>query len=176
MTQRIAPASLLLIATSVAIAVSLTGCTPGTPSSSPSASQSADGTAPSASAAPAATGPKACDLVTAAMIQAAYGFDPGAGTAKEGFGGAGSTECDYGTKVIVQVSLQSDLYYPASTYSKSGVPGAEDPDPAAGVDRGYVASEAVLVVKGQTGVFVTVVQHVGIPANQALAKAIGGAL
>jgi hypothetical protein len=176
MTARTAPAALLLIATSIAIAVSLTGCAPGTPSGIPSASESAGGAAPDATASPAATGPKACELVTAAMIQAAYGFDPGTGTAKDGFGGAGSTECDYSGKVIVQVSLQSDLYYPAATYDKSGVPGAEDPDPGAGVDRGYVAPEAVLVVKGQTGVFVTVVQNVGIPANQALAKAIGGAL
>jgi hypothetical protein len=176
MTSRIAPASLLLLCTSIAIAVALTGCAPGTPPSAPTPIQSPDGAAPSASAAPAATGPKACELVTEAMITAAYGFDPGTGTEKDGFGGAGSTECSYGTKVIVQVSLQADLYYPASTYDKSGVPGAEDPDPSASVDRGYVAEEAVLVVKGQTGVFVTVVQNVGIPANQALAKAIGAHL
>jgi hypothetical protein len=178
MTSRIPSASLLLIATSIVIAATLAGCTPGTPSSSPSAVQPADGTAPSASAAPAATGPKACELVTAAMIQAAYGFDPGSGSEKDGFGGAGSTTCNYDGvgKTVVQVSLQAVTYFPKSTYDKSQVAGAADPDAASGADRGYVAPEAVLVVKGQVGVFVTTTQNVGIPAGQALAKTIVDAI
>jgi hypothetical protein len=178
MTPRIAPESLLPLSTGIllatVLATALSGCTPGSPTSSPSPGQSADGTAPSVSAAPVATGPKACELVTAAMIQAAYGYDPGTGTEKGGFGGAGSTECDYdGTgKTIVQVSLQADTYFPAATYDKSQVEGAADPDAASGAERGYIAPEAVLVVKGGVGVFVTTVQKVGIPAGQTLAKAI----
>ncbi|MES2170780.1 MAG: hypothetical protein V4479_08670 [Actinomycetota bacterium] len=162
------PHILLAPALVVAAVIALAGCSAATPTSAPSEA-SDGGTSPSTASSPAAsTGPKACELVTAAVLQSTLGVAAGTGSEKSGFGGPGSTECDY-TGIIVQVSLQADTYYPAASYSPAGVPGSAAP---ASGDRGYVAPSAILVVKGQTGVFVTLTHQVTIDQGQALATAI----
>jgi hypothetical protein len=171
---------LLATALLAASVVLLAGCsTPssGTPSSAAtgSGSDTGDGgTSPTdASSAPAASGPDACTLVTEAMLTAALGTDPGAGVSSPGNGGTGSTTCTYGSAVVVQVSLQPDTYLPATLYSPTTVDGAVA---TAVGDRGYIATGATLVVKGQVGVFVTYAHAGSLDQGQALAAAIVGAL
>ncbi|MEO6117367.1 MAG: hypothetical protein ABIP33_13370 [Pseudolysinimonas sp.] len=170
-------ASTMLTSTLLASAlVLLAGCSaPGSgPATSPATDTGDGGTSPSqASSAPAASGPDACALVTEAVLSASLGRDPGAGVSSPGNGGTGSTTCTYGKAVIVQVSLQPDTYLPATLYSPTTVDGAVAP--AVG-DRGYVATGATLVVKGQVGVFVTYTPDATIGQGQALAAAIVGAL
>ena len=159
----------------IALGLALTGCASAAPTNSAAASHSPGAGDPTT--APRAT-TKACELVTAAMIKKAFGYDPGAASESPGANEAGSTECDFdGTGLIyVQLTEQADTYLPVGTYDKSQVDGGVDIAKSAGADRGYVAPEAVVLVKGNVGVFVTTGQDPGIPAGQALAKAIVRAL
>ncbi|MEO6532430.1 MAG: hypothetical protein ABIO06_02530 [Pseudolysinimonas sp.] len=153
----------------------LAGCsTPSGGGASAPATAGDGGTSPStASSAPAASGPDACTLVSESMLTSTLGTDPGAGVSTPGNGGAGSSTCTYGNAVVVQVSLQPDTYLPATLYSPSTVDGAVAP--AVG-DRGYIATGATLVVKGQVGVFVTYTHEASLDQGQALAAAIVGGL
>lgn len=153
----------------------LTACSSPASTSAAASGSTAGTAAPSAAAssAPAASGPDACQLVTEALVTSVLGVDPGAATSSPGFGGDGSTTCKYGSSdLTTQVSLQADLYFPASVYDKSQVSGAVDPTSG---DRGYVAVGAVLVVKGKVGVFVIGTGIGSIDQGQALAAAIVGA-
>jgi len=162
-------ATALLAASAVLL---LAGCSAptGTAASTPASDTGDGGTSPSgASSAPAASGPDACTLVSESVLTTALGADPGSGVSSPGNGGTGSTTCTYGTAVVVQVSLQPDTYLPASLYSPTTVDGAVAP--AVG-DRGYIATGATLVVKGQVGVFVTYAHAASLDQGQALAAAI----
>ncbi len=157
--------------TLMAVAVLLAGCsTPSSPAAT-STGGGDGGTSPSsASSAPAAaSGPDACALVTASILQTALGSTPGSGVSSAGHEEAGSSTCTYSDGTVVQLTAQADSYLPASIYSPSGVAGAVAPTSG---DRGYVATEAVLVVKGQTGVFVTYTHEASLDQGQALAAAI----
>ena len=162
-------ASTLLAAGALILLVGCSSPTTGSPSSA--ATDTGDGgTSPtSAASAAAASGPDACALVSEAVLTTALGTDPGTGVSSPGNGGTGSTTCRYPNNTDVQVSLQADTYLPASIYSPAGVDGAVAP--AVG-DRGYVAAEGVLVVKGQTGVLVTWAHPATLDQGQALAAAI----
>jgi len=162
-------ATTLLVAATVAV---LAGCstTAGGAASAPATDSGDGGTSPTpASSAPAASGPDACTLVSESVLTAALGADPGSGVSSPGNGGAGSTTCTYGTAVVVQISLQPDIYLPATLYSTTTVSGSVAP--AVG-DRGYIATGATLVVKGQVGVFVTYTHAASLDQGQALAAAI----
>src|SRR5476649_736254 len=127
-------------ALSCAALLLLAGCstTSGGGASTAATDTGDGGTSPtSASSAPAASGPDACALVTESMLTSTLGTDPGAGVSKPGNGGTGSTTCHYANNTDVQVSLQADLYLPASIYSPAGVDGAVAPTVG---DRGYVAT------------------------------------
>ena len=155
----------------IAITLALSGCSAPTPTADGAAAPTAVAS-PSAAPAPAtaATGPDACALVTEALVQSVLGVDPGAATSSTGFGGAGSTTCKYAASdLLAQVSLDAGTYYPATIYDKSQVSGAVDP---ASGDRGYVATGAMLVVKGKVGVFVTGGAITSIDQGQALAAAL----
>lgn len=167
---RIPTASVGLLA--LAALALLAGCSaPAGGGASSAATDTGDGgTSPSsASSAAATSGSDACALVTETVLTTALGTDPGASTSQPGNGGTGSSTCHYADNTIVQVSLQADTYLPGSLYSPSTVDGAVAP--AVG-DRGYVASEGVLVVKGQTGVLVTWSHPATIAQGQALVAAV----
>jgi hypothetical protein len=99
-----------------------------------------------------------CDLVTADDLNTVYGtaFAPGTPTPSSLDAGENCEFVDGDATAIVQVSEQADVYFPADVYSTAVEQYADGAEPV-GADRGLLLNGNVLLVKGQRGVFVTII-------------------
>jgi len=99
-----------------------------------------------------------CDLVTADDLNTVYGtaFGPGTPTPSSLDAGENCEFVDGDATAIVQVSEQADTYFPADVYSTAVEQYADGVEPV-GADRGLLLDGDVLLVKGQRGVFITII-------------------
>ena len=157
MRIRSASIPLVFVAGAVALGLSLSGCssTPGAHTTKPVHVGAAH----------------ACKLVSPELIKSTLGFNPGKGVESKGQDGAGSTKCDY-TRVSVEVSLQASTYTPKQVYNTSQAEGSVKLNPSTGADYGFIAPKIVFVAKGNTSIYVDIVEGPGNSANQILAKGI----
>lgn len=148
MTRLLLPALLLL-------ALSACSSAPGAPPDAPeppASSVPADAPAEVPTEAPAVAGPGGCQLVTADMISAAIGVDPGPCTAApSNIAGPDTGEYE-AIGADVQITSDASVYLTDAVCSTAALDGSLD---VPGADRGYADLGSFCFVKGETGVMFT---------------------